>query len=80
MAWKAQSYSYRYWTRICQWEAPWNGPKNKVLGYIQPEKTQQNAYIERDNRTVRNEWLNQYIFETSEKAQDQATVWLWTQQ
>ncbi len=80
MAWKAQGYSYRYWTRICQWKAPWNGPKNNALGYIQPEKPQQNAYIERHNRTVRNEWLNQYIFETSEKAQDQATVWLWTQQ
>ena len=34
--------------------------------------------IERYNRTVRGEWLGQYIFETIEEAQDQATEWLWT--
>jgi len=39
-------------------------------------KPQQNAYIERHNRTVRSEWLGQYIFETIEAAQDQATEWL----
>ena len=48
------------------------------LDYIQPGKPQQNAYIERYNRTVRGEWLSQYIFETIEEAQDQATQWLWT--
>jgi len=30
------------------------------------------------NSTVRGEWLSQYIFETIEEAQDQATEWLWT--
>lgn len=39
---------------------------------------QQNAYIERYNRTVRQEWLNQNIFETIEETQNQATEWLWT--
>jgi putative transposase len=48
------------------------------LEYIQPGKPQQNAYIERYNRTVRGEWLGQYIFETIEEAQEQATEWLWT--
>ena len=48
------------------------------LEHIQPGKPQQNAYIERYNRTVRGEWLSQYIFETIEEAQDQATEWLWT--
>ena len=48
------------------------------LEHIQPDKPQQNAYIERYNRTVRGEWLSQYIFETIEEAQDQATEWLWT--
>ena len=48
------------------------------LEHIQPNKPQQNAYIERQNRTVRGEWLSQYIFETIEEAQDQATEWLWT--
>ena len=52
--------------------------RNVRLEYIQPGKPQQNAYIERYNRTVRGEWLGQYIFETIEEAQDQATQWLWT--
>ena len=48
------------------------------IQYIQPGKPQQNAYIERYNRTVRHEWLDQNIFETIEEAQEQATNWLWT--
>jgi len=48
------------------------------LEHIQPGKPQQNAYIERYNRTVRGEWLSQNIFETIEEAQNQATQWLWT--
>ena len=34
------------------------------------------AYIERYNRTVRHEWLDQYIIESIEEAQDHATQWL----
>lgn len=56
----------------------WADKRNIRLEYIQPGKPQQNAYIERYNRTVRGEWLGQYIFETIEEAQDQATEWLWT--
>jgi putative transposase len=52
--------------------------KNKItIQHIQPGQRQQNAYIERYNRTVRHEWLDQYIIETIEEAQDQATQWLW---
>ena len=39
-------------------------------------KPQQNADIERYNRTVRGEWLSGYIFETIEEAENQATQWL----
>ncbi len=39
---------------------------------------QQNAYIERYNRTVRHEWLDQTIIESIEQAQNFATQWLWT--
>lgn len=47
------------------------------LSYIQPGKPQQNAYVERYNRTVRQEWLGQYIFHSIEEAQEHATRWLW---
>ncbi len=48
------------------------------LEFIQPGKPQQNAYIERYNRTVRHEWLEMNMFETLEHAQNTATKWLWT--
>ena len=41
-------------------------------------RTMARAYIERYNRTVRHEKLDQYIIETIEEAQDHATQWLWT--
>lgn len=46
--------------------------------YFQPGKPQQNAYVERHNRTVQQEWLDLYIFETIEEVQQIATEWLWT--
>ena len=48
------------------------------MQFIQPGKPQQNAYVERYNRTVRYDWLNQYIFEEIEEVQEAATAWLWT--
>lgn len=56
----------------------WAEARGIDIEYIQPGKPQQNAYIERYNRTVRHEWLDQNIFETIEEAQDQAMKWLWT--
>ena len=44
-----------------------------TIQHIQPGQLQQNAYIERYNRTVRHEWLDQHIMETIEEAQDHAT-------
>lgn len=34
--------------------------------------------MERFNRTVRYDWLNQYFFETIEEVQEAATKWIWT--
>ena len=51
----------------------WAEKRGVRFEHIQPRKPQQNAYIERYNRTVRGEWLSQYIFETIEEAQEQAT-------
>ena len=48
------------------------------LAFIQPGKPQQNAYVERFNRTVRYDWLAQQLFLTIAEVQDAATEWLWT--
>ena len=55
----------------------WAEQQGIVLQYIQPGKPQQNAYIDRYNRTVRHEWLDQHLFETVGHAQQTATMWLW---
>ena len=49
-----------------------------ALLYIQPGNPQQNAYIERYNRTVRYAWLASNLFNDIEQVQDIATRWLWT--
>ncbi len=48
------------------------------IEHIQPSKPQQNAYVERYNRTVRYAWLATMLFDTIEHLQDKATRWLWT--
>ncbi len=55
----------------------WARDHNILIQYIQPGKPQQNAYIERYNRTVRHEWLNQHLFDSIEHARETATEWLW---
>jgi putative transposase len=47
------------------------------IAYIQPGNPQQNAYIERYNRTVRYDWLSSHLFESIEQVQEYATQWLW---
>lgn len=56
----------------------WAEKRGIAIQHIQPGKPQQNAYIERYNRTVRHEWLGQYLFRTIEEVKDTATEWLWT--
>lgn len=58
--------------------AAWAEKHDIELQFIQPGKPQQNAYIERYNRTVRYDWLGQYLFDSIEEVQDHATKWLWT--
>ena len=55
----------------------WAKKHNIRIEYIQPGKPQQNAYIERTNRTIRYSWLSKHLFETLEEVQDYATNWLW---
>lgn len=53
------------------------GHQIKVV-YIQPGNPQQNAYVERFNRTVRYEWLSQYCWSSIQEVQDFATQWMWS--
>jgi putative transposase len=58
--------------------ASWAESKHIKLEFIQPGNPQQNAYVERFNRTVRYDWLGQQLFGSIEEVQGQATQWLWT--
>ncbi len=58
--------------------ATWAISKGIELVFIQPGNPQQNAYVERYNRTVRYDWLNHYLFDSIEDVQNHATRWLWT--
>ena len=55
----------------------WAEKRHIAISYIQPGNPQQNAYVERYNRTVRYDWLSQYLFDTIAEVQDYATRWLW---
>ena len=55
----------------------WAQQAGITLKYIQPGKPQQNAYIERFNRTVRYEWLSQYYWQDLDEVRDFATQWVW---
>lgn len=58
--------------------AKWADQNGIKLMFIQPGNPQQNAYVERYNRTVRYDWLNQYIFSSISEVQEHATKWLWS--
>jgi putative transposase len=56
----------------------WSVRRGIRIDYIQPGKPQQNAYVERFNRTVRYDWLSQTLFGSIKEVQSAATRWLWT--
>jgi putative transposase len=59
--------------RLMEWVA-----KHQIhMQYIQLDKPQQNAYEERFNRTVRDEWLSQHYWEGIKKVQEFATQWMY---
>ena len=48
-----------------------------ILNYIEPGNPQQNTYVERFNRTMRYDWLNQELFDNLEQVRVQAENWLY---
>jgi len=56
----------------------WANQEQITLLYIQPGKPIQNGYVERFNRTARNEWLELNLYEDIERAQLLASQWQWT--
>jgi len=55
----------------------WAKEQQITIEYIQPGKPQQNAYIERHNRTIRFSWVSKHLFDSLEQVQNYATKWLW---
>jgi putative transposase len=54
----------------------WCAQRGIGLQYIQPGKPVQNAFIERFNRTYREEVLNAYLFHSTQEAQQLSDAWL----
>lgn len=55
----------------------WAEQRGIKLDFIQPGNPQQNAYIERFNRTVRYEWLSQYLWKDLREVQLFAPQWMY---
>jgi putative transposase len=55
----------------------WAKARNITITYIQPGHPEQNAYIERFNRTLRYDVYAPHLFDSIEEVQNYATDWVW---
>ncbi|MCX2982104.1 transposase [Halieaceae bacterium IMCC14734] len=53
----------------------WSGETGVTLGFIQPGKPTQNAFVESLNGQFRNECLNRHWFRTMEEARVEVINW-----
>jgi len=56
--------------------ADWAEENNVMLDFIQPGKPTQNSYIERFNRTYRDELLDLYLFQTLREVRQMTKEWM----
>ncbi len=56
--------------------ADWAEENNVMLDFIQPGKPTQNSYIERFNRTYRDELLDLYLFRTLREVRQMTKEWM----
>lgn len=61
---------------VSQMFTEWAAAKSIAIQYIQPGKPNQNAFIERFNRTYRTEVLDAYLFTNLEQVQTITDQWL----
>ena len=54
----------------------WCAAQRIAIGYIQPGKPDQNAFIERFNRSFREEILDAYLFDSLEQVREITEAWL----
>lgn len=54
----------------------WCDERGIEIRYIQPGKPDQNAFVERFNRSFRQEVLDAYLFDSVDEAQDLSDDWL----
>jgi putative transposase len=56
--------------------ADWCADRGIALRYIQPGKPNQNAFVERFNRTFRHEVLDAYVFESLDQVREISAEWM----
>jgi putative transposase len=56
--------------------AAWCADQGIALRYIQPGKPNQNAFVERFNRTFRHEVLDAYVFESLDQVREISAEWM----